>query len=327
MPTGTRTANLPATTLADSLLVNRLGSTRQQAIADFLAQIGASTSLAEALVPNARGLKGGLSNPYSDAKFDFFTGVLRQNPSVRTKWFWMNDIAHVPVGFDPDPDMLSSTGNPLYPNAAGGTLLAFYKRQTDARRIDDLSTAGWYNRVGAIAVVPDEILARDWGVSVGAKVTRTGIKIHGSMHKTRHGRIYWTGSAWDADSDGLHPTGVVSTSWDATNGILTVDHEWLPGYALTLVPDCRAGLVSTPFMPVFYEVNANGTQFKLRFAADGAGPGFGLRTGSPGSGMSFRWTKTYDGPLMFDGSLGFENLPWADGENGNLFVIGANERP
>lgn len=121
-------------------------------------------------------------------------------------------------------------------------------------------------------------------------------------------------------------------SWDNTN-TLTVTHGWLPGQDLTLVPDTREGLVTTPFLPVSELVDTNGTSFQVQFITEGgAGPGFGLRTGAagsvaPGSGMSFRWTKTYNGPLYFDGTNGFDQIPWDDADAGNLWVLGFMKRP
>lgn len=325
MVTGTRTTNLPTTTLADTLLVNRSGSTRQQALADFIAQIGGSAALQELLAPNARALKGGIADAFSDHRFDLIGGTLRQRTDDLTKYYFLDDGVHAPLGFDSDQNMVQPDGSPLYPRAAGINLAAWFKRTTDVRRLISGSDAGGYDRIISLIAGADDDTSRVWGLSVGAKVLRTGIQIHGSVHRSRSGRIYWDGSTFATVHDALHPTGNVTVTWDNTN-TLTVTHDWLPGQDLTLEVDTRGGGVATPFIPVRHSVNTNGTEFKVQFLTDGAtGPGFGLRTGAvggvpPGSGMSFRWTRSYDGPMYWDGTSGFDNIDLS--VNGNIWVLG-----
>ncbi len=259
----------------------------------------------------------------SNKKIDFVAGVLRQNAADRTQWAFINDSTHRPVGFDPDPNFFASDGvTRLNPYTAGVSLLAYWKRRTDALRAD-VNSGVMYDRILACTVTADERLSYDWGIMLGARVTRTGIVVNGSMHKARHGRIYWNGSDFVSDQDSFHPTGTVTTSYDPAAGTLTVNHGWLPGQDLILVPDTRTGVISTLFIPM--RKNVTNTSFELQFMVPNTG---GIRTGSPGSGMSFRWTKAYNGPVFFDGSNGWDIIPWSDNgsDDGNIWVYGIMQR-
>ena len=274
-------------------------------------------------------IPGSVSDAHSTAKYDLVAGALRQNPTDRTRWQWLSgDGAHEPVGVDPDPNLLGSDGvTPLYPRAAGDTLLFFYKQNTDARKINVLD-ANFYDRIGAVPVHADEVLSRDWGITVGSRVTRSGVQVKGSMHKERVGRLHWNGTEMEAADDAAHPAGAVTTSWNSTTGVLTVNHDWLPGYNLFVEPDLRdsAGTISSIWIPVFDRVVSN-TQFQIKFLVpSGSNAGFDWRTGALGFGASFRWKKSYHGPVIFDGSDGWDAIPWHIGGTANLWVGGCMRR-
>lgn len=307
-----------------SLLVLAAGATSYNAINGNGVKVN--------IVSRATTMPAGVGDQFSSAKYDLIGGVLRQNSADRTQWNFLNDSAHIPVGFDPARPLLASDGTTnLAPRAAGQSLLFFFKQVTDQRQLN-VALDGYYDRVVAVNAWADETLSKDWGISLGAKVTRSGLLVYGSMHKTRHGRIYWSGSQWVMDEDSWHPTDTVSVSWDSTGGVLTVTHGWLPGQNLRLDVDMRAtsgtegGIVATPFLPVRGRIISD-TQFTVRFLADGSvGPGFSPRTGAPGTGMSFRWTKSYDGPVTFDGTNGWDSIPWDEGDTGNIWVHGFMRR-
>ena len=289
-----------------------------------LAAVGLSAKESEDLLAGgAKNFDGSVADYYSTHKYDIVGGVLRQDPADRTKWLFLNDTAHAPVGFDPDPAMLASDGTtPLHPRAAGNTLLLFFKNATDARRLD-VNALGYYDRVVSCNAWTDETLTKDWGISVGAKVTRSGLVIYGSMHKSRHGRIYWDGTAWQASEDAYHPTGTVTTSYDSGTGVLTVNHEFLPGQILDLEEDTRGGLTPSPHDVKRYDVESAGTQFRVVFRDYVTGA---VITGAPDTSMSFRWTKSYDGPVNFDGTFGWDVIPWDTGDAGNIWIFGAMRR-
>lgn len=330
--------NITYTAGAGQVVVGDYVQTRAESLSLIVLASGAGTythinanGVKANLVSRAYNVPSSLADAFTSAKYDVVAGVIRQNPADRTKWEFLNDSAHAPVGFDPDPAMLDSLGNPIYPTAAGGSLLLFFKHTTDLRRING-ADLGYYDRVVGVNAWTDETLAKDWGIQVGAKTTRSGMLIYGSMHKTRHGRVYYSGSTWVCDEDSTHPTDAVTATWDSGLGVLTVTHGWLPGQNLRLDVDFRStsgdedGLVSTPFIPVRGRIISD-TQFTVRFLQEGgAGPGFGSRVGSAGTGMSFRWTKSYDGPVRFDGTLGWDIIPWDTGDTGNIWIGGTMRR-
>lgn len=286
------------------------------------------------LVSRATHVPASVADQFTTAKYDIIGGVLRQNSADRTQWNFLNDSAHVPVGFNPARPLLASDGTTnLAPRAAGQTLLFFFKHTTDARQIN-VADNGYYDRVSAVNAWADETLSKDWGIALGAKVTRSGLTVYGSMHKTRHGRIYWSGSSWQITEDTSHPTGAVTVSYDAGSPAspgpfapakLTVNHGWLPGNNLRVEPDARAGIPTSLFNPIVY--NRTNTSFEVVFQQEGgAGPGFGFRQGTEGVGMCFRWTKSYDGPVTFDGTNGWDVIPWDENGTGNIWVQGIMRR-
>lgn len=323
---GAKTTNVSnIVTSADEILVNKSGSTGLLPFDDLAQQLAASGDVAEALAIAMAAQNGGKPLDYynPDRKIDIVAGVLRQSATTRTQWGWINDGVHIPVGFDPTASFFASDGvTRLNPYTAGVSLLAYWKLRTDALRLNAGSDVA-YKRIIACAVTTDERLSYDWGIQVGARVTRTGLVINGSMHKTRVGRIHWNGSDFVAAADSLHPTGDVTTSWDSTNGILTVNHGWLPGQDLVVAPDTRAGAVPTIWIPVRETVT--NTSFQVRFLIPNTGA---YRTGTAGSGMSFRWSKSYNGPVFFDGTDGWDAIPWSDNgtDDGNIWVFGIMER-
>lgn len=253
-------------------------------------------------------------------KIDFVAGVLRQNPSDRTKWVFLDDVAHRPVGFDSTASILGSDGSVISPSASGQTLVALYKLVTDARQLDINSPAA-YDRILACVVTPDEEITNKFGITLGGRVTRTGIQILGSMHKAINVRVYYNGS-WQITDDGLHDGNFTNASYDSSTGVLTIDHDWIPGQNVTVLPDSRSGNATSLFLPVRHTVT--NTQIKIQFL-DLAGTG-AVYTGAASTNMNVRITKAYDGPVYFDGTNGFDNIPWSTSDAGNIWVFGIMQR-
>ncbi len=271
-------------------------------------------------------MDGGVLNDLMlpDAKMDIVAGVLRQDASDLTKWQFLNDDAHRTVGFDPTATIVSSNGTVISPTASAFSMLVFWKSVTDARKIDNDSVAGWKNRVLGVIVAADEELTQNWGIMLGGRVTRTGILINGSMHKQRTARVYHNSTEFLSTTTSIDGAGTIVTSYDSGTGTLTVNHDWLPGNTLHLQPDLRDGLITNVFQPVLKNI-VSPTQFTMYFQ-DLAGTG-AVYTGAPGTKMSFKFTKRYDGAVKFDGTDGWDIIPWKTTDaNGNIWVYGAMQR-
>jgi hypothetical protein len=274
----------------------------------------------------AADLAGGLSAPFVRARFDVLAGVLRQRTDDRRKWALIDDAAHSPVGIDPSPELTGIKGRRLAPTAEGDTLRINWKRNTDLRTTQGAAAESGlvYARITAVTVAADRILAGDWGVTLGGRATRAGIDISGSMSKTRHGRIAWIDDGWEVAEDPLQPTGPIDLSWDDATGTLTVHHDWLPGQDLTLMPDTRNGRVGVPMIPLRRQVAGTGTTFAVQFLNPAAG--MAPHRGPALPGISFRWTRSYQGPVWFDGTLGFDALPWTVDDLGHITIFGVMRR-
>lgn len=271
------------------------------------------------LLTNVADFPGSIAAPYvtKSARLHKIFGVLRQRTDDRTKWQFLDDTAHKPLGFDSTYPLYAFDGTTVIgPKASGNNLLVFYKNRTDNWKTTMSPTVS-YDLVGNCLVTADELLTKDWGITLGAQVTRTGITIQGSMHKTRTMRVYYNGSSWVVTNDALQTFGTVTTSYDTGTGVLTVTHDWLPGQSLRVDPDGRSGLITTMHMPVRREVVSD-TSFTVQFR-DWAGA---IITGAATTAMSFRAEKAYHGALYMDGTNGFDAIPWSTADAGNIWISG-----
>lgn len=255
------------------------------------------------------------------ADFDIIAGTLRQNRTDRTKWefFSDSDIAHVTVGFDPDPDMIHSNGyTKLHPQGGEDRILAYFKHTTDQRRISDVT--GYYDKVVAVNASADETLTRDWGISVGAKVTRSGVLISGHMNRAIDGRVYYDPAIREWVVEDLSGnSGVHIRNWDSLAGILEVGHDWMPNKQVSLTPDLRDGAISAIYPPMLQRSEQD--SFCVKF---GRLDNLAMypRVGTRSSGMSFSWSRNYAGRVRFDGEDGWSTIPWGVGQAGNIWVQG-----
>lgn len=86
----------------------------------------------------------------------FVGGTIRQSESDSSKWCWVSDAGHKVIGFD----------SSVCGVASGSSIVLKYGRK--------------FKRVGSIVIGPDETLARDFGLSVGASVSYEFMIIKGS---------------------------------------------------------------------------------------------------------------------------------------------------
>ena len=119
--------------------------------------------------------------------FDIIAGAIRQDENDVTKWFYISDTNHQPIGLDTVVE-----ANNIY-------LRINYKKT--------------YDKVISLVVVPDETLASlniTAGASVGLSYSLIGI----GCKYTQTGLVYYDGTNW-VDSNG----GTVSM---ASNGVITL---------------------------------------------------------------------------------------------------------
>ena len=83
-------------------------------------------------------------------------GTIRQDQDDNSKWCWIEDVGHKVIGFD------SSFCGKAY----GNTIVLKFGRK--------------FKQVGSVVMGPDETLARDFGLSVGASVSYEFMIIKGS---------------------------------------------------------------------------------------------------------------------------------------------------
>ena len=103
-----------------------------------------------------------------DSEIGIVAGTIRQDDTDRTKWYFINDVSHEPVG-------VSGT----YATASGGTITLNYDTT--------------YSEVISMVVAPDETFANQMNISCGGSVGLSRVLISASL--CLYWRIY-TGVDW-----------------------------------------------------------------------------------------------------------------------------------
>jgi hypothetical protein len=131
-------------------------------------------------------------------------GTIRQDDTDRTKWYFINDVSHEPVG-------VSGT----YATASGGTITLNYDTT--------------YSEVISMVVAPDETFANQMNISCGGSVGLSRVLISASSAFTGAFTLEWTGSAWSFISGTAQLLDPTFVSYNA--GTLTLSHDYCRGAA------------------------------------------------------------------------------------------------
>lgn len=219
----------------------------------------------------------------SEGKIEIVAGVIRQRAADRTKWDFLDNAGHRPIGV---------TGT--YATASGGELTINFAKK--------------YTKVLSFICGPDEVLAQRYNLTTGANVGLDKAIISCGGIIKGAGRIYYNGTTWATDE--VTGEGLGATSSFA-NYNLTVAHSFCPGKNVQLTADTGDGAV-LPLIPVFK--TATNTGFISNFIKYD-----GTWNSTPVKAMSFRYSKMYQGTFTVDGTGGWDAIPY---ENGNIWFFG-----
>lgn len=239
-----------------------------------------------------------LGVPYAlastETKLAFVAGALRQDSTDRTKWNFITNSTHRPIGFGGDFALASSSGISLQFNRT-------------------------YSKVVAFGVYPDETFAGSANVSFGANVTTSGATIKAGSFFTGAFSVRYTGAAWSITSvSGSHITPVEG---GYTNGVLRITHDYCRGGNVFVAPWSSNG-GNWGYIPVIREV---GDSFVDIEWIDGA-TGNVYTSATPSWKMQAVVTKHHEGPIDLDGSNGATSLLGEDtAVSGNIWVWGLFE--
>ncbi len=231
-------------------------------------------------VPWARSLPAG--------KIRIVAGAIRQNSADRTKWDFISDASHAPVG------VLGTQA------AASSATVTITFEETFAKVI-------------AFIAAPDEDFANAHNMTVGASVglSSAAIQVSGSLHGSAF--IRWNGTTW-AVSQGTGQ--LFNPVFSYSNGVLTVTHDYIPGVGLQVSP--WIGTAAAPLIPVVRTVAAGS------FTVQWMDPTTGLMKtdASPLTSMQVKVDKTYNEGIILDGTAGSDTLGL---EDGNIWFFGIFE--
>lgn len=228
-------------------------------------------------------------------KIEIVAGILRQDLTDKTQWYFIDDGNHIPIGFD-----------------------TTYQAGVNLAVLDNVRLmvkfAKTYTGVVSIIAIPDELLAREYHLSIGPSVGFDGIELHGRISRQISGRIYYDGAQWVATNGTYQGT---APTIGYTGGVLTVTHgaDFCPGDGVCLTPESVGGSVSQPYLPVLHTV-ADGS-FQVQFYDPGSNQ---ILNTAASTRMAFRWTKSVDIMARFDGTGGHDAIPFHTG--GNIWVLG-----
>lgn len=229
-----------------------------------------------------------LSPEVTDKKIEVVAGTIRQDPTDLTKWEFINDEGHRPLGVN---------GN--FATAVGSSITIPFKKT--------------YSKVIAFIASPDENLSNRHNIALGSSVSLSSAMIQGSASVHGSGEIYYNGTSWvvasGAGQDIL--TGFTPTFAGST---LTVPHSYCPGFGLTINATTRNGTV-LPYIPVIRQITA--TQFTVSFLNYE-----GAFVSVADTKMAITFNKQYHEGILLDGTGGSSALNLKDG---NIWFMGIFE--
>lgn len=228
-----------------------------------------------------------LATPVAAAELVTVAGTIRQDAYDRSKWTFVQDARHQPVGFSPTIEVK-------------GTDLV-------------LRFSPAFGRVVSFIAAPDETMASQMGVSVGSSVDTDAVAIRLSITQAITGQVWWD-NGWHHQVDSLITGPREAEAPKFVGSTLLVNADELPGTGLQLSPWTRDGKV-VPYVPAVRLSVKN--SFSMAFL-DGA-----AFASTPNERMAFTYTKVVSGPVRVDDQGGSTGLPLF---SGNIWVIGVMER-
>lgn len=243
-------------------------------------------------------------------QIDIVSGTIRQNAVDRTKWDFIKDSNHEPVGVLNDGATQAT--------ASGSEITIQFKRT--------------YSRVLSFVCGGDEDFSNSAGAKIGASVGLSTATLKMSLDKHLCAYVEYTGSGtWGktyGDGQGgtaNHNIEITNIAHDDATGITTITHDALPSLDVTVAPYGGGATLAggVPYIPVIENVTpsyaAGSYQIKLKW--------LDLSTGNyvlvKNAGMACLLTKAFNSGALVDGTFGTDK--W-DLDKGNIWFYGIFER-
>lgn len=235
--------------------------------------------------------------PWADAlrssKIGIVAGAIRQDDIDRTKWNYISDTGHIPIGV-----------SGAFATASGGGIAISYDRA--------------YSRVISFIAAPDETLGNVMGVSVGGSVGLSSTTLSASATFNGAFTVEWDGAAWAFSSGtGQNVAPALNTY---ANGSLRIDHTYCRGIGVQVSPYTAGGAILNPYIPMIKA--AGHSYFDIQWMDPTTG---NIVTGAESTRMKAIVTKVNNLGLFLDGTNGATTINGVDIANGNIWFFGIFE--
>jgi hypothetical protein len=224
-------------------------------------------------------------------KIEIVAGTIRQNATDRTKWDYISDSLHTPVG-------VSGT----YATALSSQITIPFKKN--------------YSKVISFVCGTDETFANEHNMTVGASVGTDSAIIKASATIQAVGKVAFDNTDFVVTPNAGTDLGYVS-AYNSTNGTLNITHKYCPGASIMVSPYFSGYNASSYFMPLVYSVSDGA--FAVRFIDVTTGNYY---TGVASNKMAFTFSKIYAEGLKLDGTSSSDTMNL---DQGNIWFFGIFE--
>jgi len=231
-----------------------------------------------------------------NSRIGIVAGAIRQDSTDRTKWYYINDANHIPVGV-----------SGAYATASGSEITITYDTT--------------YSRVISFIAAPDETFANAIGATVGASVglgasvVKVGANFGGGF------TVEYDGTNWiitNGTGQNINPT--VSSY---TNGTLAITHGYCRGIGANVTPWSKNGAVINPYMPLIK--NFGNGSIELQFVDTSTGNI--VTSATPSTRMKAIVYKNNNTGLFVDGTNGSDYINGIDpATSANIWFFGVFEK-
>lgn len=228
-----------------------------------------------------------IADSLRDGSIGIVAGAIRQNTSDRTRWDFINDSLHEPVGV-----------SGAFATAAGGKITITFDKT--------------YSEVISFIATPDETLSNVLDMTMGASVGLSSAVISASSQRQGAFTLSYDTGVWDFVSGTNQDINPTLETYD--NGTLTIAHNYCRGINVNISPYSLNGSVLNPYIPIVKTVS--NVSIGIQWIDTQTG---NIVTGSASERMKAVVSKVNNGGLYLDGTNDSNSLNL---DSGNIWFYG-----
>lgn len=239
----------------------------------------------------------GLSKTELSKNLFVVAGTIRQRAADRTKWDWILDASHTPVGV-----------NTTVPATANGSTITIPFSKTASRVVSFVAGA-------------DETFASALGMSVGASVGLSTAVLKANSSHSLAFQLHYNGTNWVLASGTGQQSSPIAVSY--VGGTLRIEHEYCRGINVSLTPWSTNGEILDPYVPIIKNVGHDFMEIQWVNTSVGTI----ATSATPTTQMRAIVTKYNNGGLFLDGTNNSSKINGVDMATGggNIWFYGIME--